>query len=178
MCSQVTSVLITLVLGLYEELGVSKREEWYALCIDPIIESVFTNKTKNHHIFNYVFPALLNIKYNLLSESLQKEYQAVKAKQADLDHSIFNLHFYLLNQLNKYEDKETSALFRLNIMKVNKQAGLIGKELGDYLGEGPYQLSLQLAEEYAQCGHDEIRLTLFDLICSSLYVHLQSINHE
>ena len=49
--------------------------------------------------------------------------------------------------------------------------------MGDYLGEESIQLSMELAKEYAPCGHDEIRLCLFDLICSSLYVWIEySIN--
>ena len=64
LCSQITSVLITLFLRLYEELGKERRKEWYSLCIDPIIDVVFTNKSKNCHIFNYVLPSLLNIKSN------------------------------------------------------------------------------------------------------------------
>lgn len=170
LCSQITSVLITLFLRLYEELGKERRQEWYSLCIDPIIDVIFTNKSKNCHIFNYVLPSLLNIKSNLLSKALQEEYKQVQQKQEGYEESIFSLSYYFIHQIKKQSDKETSALFILNILKVNKQAGLIGKEMGDYLGEESIQLSMELAKEYAQCGHDEIRLCLFDLICSSLYV--------
>ena len=175
LCSQVTTVLISLILRFYEELGSDRRDEWFSTCIDPIIESVFANRVSNHHIFAYVFPALFNIKYNLLSPKLQEEYNLVKQHQGGNERSIFNLRYYFIQQVvsddSRFgQDPETAALYLIHILKVNKQAGLLGKEPGDYLGNQVGQLSQSLARQYAQCGNDEIRLGLFDLICSSLYV--------
>lgn len=172
LCSQVTSVLIMLLLRLYEELGIDKRNDWFSICIDPIIETVYSNKSKNHHVFNYVLPSLLNIKPNLLSKTLLKEYQDVKEGKEGYEQSVFKLSHYFMDQIQKKDDEETSVLFLLYIMRVDKQSGVIGKKPGDYLGDQPYQLPIALAEKYSQCGNDDIRLVLFDLICSSLYVYL------
>ena len=175
LCSQVTTVLISLILRFYEELGSDRRDEWYSICIDPIIERVFANTASNHHIFNYVFPALFNIKSNLLSPKLQEELTFVKQGKEGYENSIFNLRLYFIqkvfsDQSHFSKDQETTALFLIHILKVNKQSGLLGKEPGDYLGESVGQLSHSLVYQYARCGNDEIRLGLFDLICSSLYV--------
>lgn len=161
---------------MYEELGKEKRDNWFMICIDPIIDTVYTTKSKNQHIFSYVLPSLLNIKTNLLSKTLLKEYQDVKEGKEGYDQSIFKLSHYFMDQIRKRDDEETSVLFLLNILRVDKQSGLIGKEPGDYLGNQPYQLPIALAEKYGQCGNDEIRLALFDLICSSLYVWIAMIS--
>lgn len=176
LCSQVTSVLIMLLLRMYEELGKEKRDSWFMICVDPIIDTVYTTKSKNQHIFSYVLPSLLNIKTNLLSKTLLKEYQDVKEGKEGYDQSIFKLSHYFMDQIRKRDNEETSVLFLLNVLRVDKQSGLIGKEPGDYLGNQPYQLPIALAEKYGQCGNDEIRLALFDLICSSLYVWIVMIS--
>lgn len=152
-------------MGAYVEMP---RDQWIATCIDPIVDVIYSSPDGRANVFNYVLPAILNIKTKLLSPEL-------KAESAESSHSptsLFGLDLYLLQvSRSRPEDPITSALLELSVMNVEKEIGVVGKKNEPYLCEkSDNPRNVCRAMEYAQCGVDEIRISMMKLVTESLYV--------
>jgi hypothetical protein len=77
---------------------------------------------------------------------------------------------FLREATKRKEEEETSALLILAVLSIDKEMGVIGKEMGDYFGDEVRQMSISKAKQLAGCGLDEIHLKLMNLITYSLYV--------
>ena len=166
-CSQITSVFLTLLIGAYAEMP---RAQWIAACLDPIVEMVYASPDGRVNVFDYILPAILNIKPKLLPPALREESAAASHSAT----SLFGLDLFFLQAARSHpEDPVTSALLELSVMNVEKEIGVVGKKNEPYLletSENPRNISR--AMEYAQCGVDEIRMGMMKLVTESLYVGL------
>ena len=164
-CSQITSVFLNLLIGAYAEMP---RSQWIAVCIDPIVEMVYASPDGRVNVFDYILPAILNIKPKLLPPALREE----SAEASHSSTSLFGLDLFFLNVARSHpEDPVTSALLELSVMNVEKEIGVVGKKNEPYLiedSENPR--NTRRAMEYARCGVDEIRMSMMKLVTESLYV--------
>ena len=140
-CAQITSVLLRLIVNLYVEVGKQDREAWLRTCIAPIVETVYSSREGRDHVFNYILPALLDIKPNFLSKELREEKGQ---RLACPSHSLFTL-----------------------VITLEKELGLWGKDSSCYIGEGGKKLSESRALQYARSGSVEIELALMDLLSAT-----------
>ena len=164
-CAQITTVLTRLVVNLYVEMGKENKAEWLRMCITPIVDTIFSSKEGREHTFNYVLPALLDIKPNFLSAALRKEKACCKETE---DVSLFSLDCYFLEEAaRRTQDEETSALLRLKVITLEKELGLWGRDSSCYVGEGAKKLSEADALRYAGSGSVDIGLALMDLISAT-----------
>ena len=153
-CAQITSVLTRLIVQCYEEMGMI---------------SLYSHPSSHTNIFNYILPALIALKPNVLSPALKKEQ---RQDNADPD-SLFNLDLFFLRAATEGSDPVMNALLTLTVLRIDKEKGVIGKNPDDYIEtvkrEGRV-LTMTDAVCWSQCGHDEIRIKLIELITTSLYV--------
>lgn len=164
-CAQITSVLLRLIVNLYVEVGKQDRKAWLRTCIAPIVETVYSSREGRDHVFNYILPALLDIKPNFLSKELREEKGQ---RLACPSHSLFTLDGFFLEEAARHtEDEETSALLALKVITLEKELGLWGKDSSCYIGEGGKKLSESRALQYARSGSVEIELALMDLLSAT-----------
>ena len=164
-CAQITTVLTRLVVNLYAEVGTENKGEWLRMCITPIVDTIFSSTEGREHAFNYVLPALLDIKPNFLSAELREE--KARCKEAE-GVSLFSLDRYFLEEAaRRTQDEETSALLRLKVITLEKELGLWGRDSSCYVGEGDKKLSEADALRYAGSGSVDIGLALMDLISAT-----------
>lgn len=168
-CAQITSVLTRLIVQCYEEMGMIEPNRWKTMCLTPIVVSLYSHPSSHTNIFNYILPALIVLKPNVLSPALKKEQ---RQDNADPD-SLFNLDLFFLRAATEGSDPVMNALLTLTVLRIDKEKGVIGKNPDDYIEtvkrEGRV-LTMTDAVCWSQCGHDEIRIKLIELITTSLYV--------
>ena len=144
------------------------RSQWITVCIDPIVEMSYASPDGRVNVFDYILPAILNIKPKLLPPVLCEE----SAEASHASTSLFGLDLFFLNVARSHpEDPVTSALLELSVMNMEKEMGVLGKKNEPYLiedSENPR--NIRRAMEYARCGMDEIRMSMMKLVTESLYV--------
>ena len=169
-CAQITSVLTLLIVRYYEEMSITERTQWRTDCIISILNTLYSHPSSCSNIFNYVLPSLIALKPNVLSTSLQKEQKQYDPTDSE---SLFNLDLFFLHAAAEGPNPILNALLTLTVLRIDKERGLIGKRPDDYIGTTNSQgrvLSITKALYWSQCGHDEIRVKLIELITTSLYV--------
>lgn len=164
-CAQITTVLTRLVVNLYAEVGRENKAEWLRMCIAPIVDTIFSSREGCEHAFNYVLPALLDIKPNFLSAALREE--KARCKEAE-GVTLFSLDsFFLQEAARRSQDEETAAMLRLKVITLEKELGLWGRDGSCYVGEGAKKLNEVDVLRYAGSGSVDIGLALMDLISAT-----------
>lgn len=100
-------------------------------------------------------------------------------------HSLFHMDLYFLQAALNGIDPSVNALLAMCVLRLGKERGIVGKIAGDYLldlneeekeekkDEGrkiQRVMRMEQALEWSQCGSDEIRIQLMELVTNSLYV--------